>query len=69
VTIPREVRCPVGVKSAPADHVIYTAEDLQKADGIAAAPRTGSQCHYELTSTSYAVETLLRVPITVTHEF
>jgi len=34
----------MGVKSSPADHVVYTAEDPQKADRIAAAPRTGAQC-------------------------
>jgi hypothetical protein len=40
---PRQ-RCQFGVKSLPADHVIYRAEDLQKADGIAAAPRTENVC-------------------------
>jgi hypothetical protein len=35
----------IGVKSSPADDVVYTAEDPQKADPIAAAPRTVSSCH------------------------
>ena len=36
----------VGSKSPPADDVVYTAEDPQKADRIAAAPRTGGQCRF-----------------------
>src|SRR5215813_14205950 len=40
----RLTRSRQGVKCSPADHVIYTAEDLQKADRIAAAQRTGKQC-------------------------
>jgi len=36
---------PKRVKSSPADHVIYAAEDLQKADRIAAAPRKEKVCH------------------------
>ena len=39
----RERACPGWVKSPPADDVVYTAEDPQKADRIAAAPRTGGQ--------------------------
>jgi len=37
-----------GVKSSPADHVTYTAEDPQKADRIAAAPRTVNVCQKRL---------------------
>src|SRR5262245_4762984 len=32
------------VKSSPADYAVYTAEDPQKADRIAAAPRTEKVC-------------------------
>jgi hypothetical protein len=32
------------VKSLPADYVIYTAEDLQKADRVASAPRKEKVC-------------------------
>ena len=42
----RERACPGWVKSPPADDVVYTAEDPQKADRIAAAPRTGGQCRF-----------------------
>jgi (2Fe-2S) ferredoxin len=37
-------RCLIGVKSSPADSVVYTAEDPEKADRIAAAHRTVSSC-------------------------
>ena len=36
-----------GVKSSPADDVVYATEDPQKADRIAAAPRTENVCHFQ----------------------
>src|SRR5262249_15009823 len=34
------------VRTSPPDDDVYAAEVPQKADRIAAVPRTGSQCHY-----------------------
>src|SRR5215467_12621137 len=37
-----------GVKSSPSDGIAYAAEDPQKADRTAAAPRTENVCHKQV---------------------
>src|SRR5262249_38363023 len=50
------------VKSSPADDVVYTAEDPQKADRIAAAPRTENVVESRMGAVAWGLRPTLRFP-------